>query len=128
VAVRANVIRMAHGDFDTEDDGSGHGISIEGGFENRITANLVTRNANSGIYIDSDSADNVVRFNIVVLNGGPDLFDGSVGGLTAGTANTWQANLALTSSPAGLRGGLFGGFLGGLLGGLGSFLGGLLGP
>ena len=73
---------------------------------NTISANLVMDNDLDGIHLDLNSSGNTISGNTAMGNGaaigGFDLFDASMGGGTAGTANTWAGNKALTRSPAGL--------------------------
>jgi hypothetical protein len=58
--------------------------------------------AKTGILVDNGSSGNVLRHNTVGGSGGT-CTDGSSGGGTAGTANTWTSNTASVSSdPAGI--------------------------
>jgi len=71
-----------------------------------ISGNIVMNNDGDGIDATSSASSNTISGNMAMGNGvavgGFDLFDGSIGFLTAGTANTWAGNKAQTRSPAGL--------------------------
>lgn len=69
--------------------------------KNRITGNTISGSANFGIGIYNGSA-NVLSANRITTSGVFDASDATLGGGTAGTANTWAANRCLTDSPDGL--------------------------
>lgn len=69
--------------------------------KNRITGNSISGSINFGIGIYDGSA-NVINANHIVTSGALDASDATIGGGTAGTANTWTKNRCLTDSPDGL--------------------------
>jgi parallel beta-helix repeat protein len=92
---------------------TGDGISVEGSFNNNIDGNVAKYNGRNGIAVDVDSSNNTIQNNVAVRNnarnaapdpvfGGYDYFDASIGGGTAGTANTYKKNSGRTESPVGL--------------------------
>jgi len=84
----------------------GDGIHLIQSNDNTISGNLVMANDRDGIDLDINCNSNTISGNTAMGNGdafgGFDLSDASDGGGTAGTANTWAGNKALTRSPAGL--------------------------
>ena len=74
-----------------------------------VTGNTVTNTATTGaagtgvgIFMQDSSSGGTVSGNSVSGSAVLDCQDDSVGGGTAGTANTWTANIGATSSPTGL--------------------------
>ena len=88
-------------DNEIEDSG-GDAIHVDGD-GNTVTDNEIEDSGGDGIQVDGDG--NLVTDNEIEDSGGFDCRDTSVGGGTAGTANTWTDNDGDTSSPAGLCGG-----------------------
>jgi len=82
------------------------GIQLTSATGNVISANMATDSDLNGIDVDALSTGNTISGNTAMENGdafgGFDLLDHSLGGGTAGTANTWAGNKAKTRSPAGL--------------------------
>jgi len=73
---------------------------------NTISANMLLGNAGDGIFLDAASSGNTISGNTAMNDGlafgGFDLLDLSNGSGTAGTANTWTGNKALTRRPSSL--------------------------
>jgi len=94
--VSGNIVKNNHGD----------GIELLQLLSSSISGNIVMNNDGDGIDATSSASSNTISGNMAMGNGvavgGFDLFDGSIGFLTAGTANTWAGNKAQTRSPAGL--------------------------
>jgi len=67
-----------------------------------LSDNNSQNNGEDGIGIASGNSGNTINHNTMRGNAVFDAFDGSAGGGTAGTANTWTNNNCKTSSPAGL--------------------------
>lgn len=68
-----------------------------------ISGNTLTDSAFfDGVYVDPDSAGNHITGNTILDNKEHDCHDDSVGAGTAGTANFWQGNNALTENRPGL--------------------------
>jgi hypothetical protein len=98
-----------------EGSGDGYGMYVGGpGTESEIDPSLAessTDNAFSanetlksqvGIFADTDTGWNTFTKNVASGNSSDDLFDGSTGTGTEGTANSWVKSTCTTSSPAGL--------------------------
>jgi parallel beta-helix repeat protein len=69
---------------------------------NTLRGNTVSSSTNDGILASSSSGGNTIVRNNSELNTGLDAQDGSIGSGTAGTANSWEANVCTTSDPSGL--------------------------
>jgi parallel beta-helix repeat protein len=84
----------------------GDGIRLDQVLGSTISGNMVLNSDGNGIDVLSNSTGNTISGNTAMGNGpnfgGFDLFDASIGSGTAGTANTWAGNKALTRSPGGL--------------------------
>ncbi|MES2460450.1 MAG: right-handed parallel beta-helix repeat-containing protein [Armatimonadota bacterium] len=84
-----------------------HGIFVQTTSTSQFTQNVISSNAQVGIQVEatstnnlfggSPSAGNTLTGNVVL-----DAGDASVGGGTAGTANTWIGNTGGTSNPIGI--------------------------
>jgi parallel beta-helix repeat protein len=112
VQATGNLVRNNIEACPASDDGppvSGVGFAVLGGHDVTITGNVVTGNTatgetlfTAGIVVVSgfegaEPKDNVVRGNVIVNNGPPDiLWD------QTGTGNVFQANACHTSDPAGI--------------------------
>jgi len=96
VTVSSNIVKNNQGD----------GIRLVQLLSSTLSGNVVMDDDGDGIDATSSSSSNTISGNTAMGNGltvgGFDLFDGSIGFLTAGTANTWLNNKAQTRSPSGL--------------------------
>jgi len=85
---------------------AGRGIVLSASNNNAVTSNKALNNVGDGIAAIFNSGGNIIHFNTAMGNGvsfgGFDLLDLTVGGGTAGTANTWASNTAATRDPIGL--------------------------
>lgn len=92
---------------DIENNG-GSGIFLNGANENLLKSNHIENNGAAafgdmdGIHADKNSSGNEILTNQLGGNVSYDCADDSSGTGTAGTANTWQNDHGLTSSPPGL--------------------------
>ena len=78
------------------------GISLANGDSNQIRRNHSRNNGRDGIRADSASTDNTFSRNHMRQNTEHDCHDDSVGGGTAGTANSWRGNHGRTENRPGL--------------------------
>lgn len=69
--------------------------------DNRILTNQIEGSGFDGIHV-YDGAGNQLSKNRIETSGGTDAVDDTIGGGTAGTANTWTKNKGATSVPPGL--------------------------
>ncbi len=68
---------------------------------NRLLINTIDDSGVDGIHV-FDGEGNLIQNNEMTNSGSTDSVDDTVGGGTAGTANTWKNNICSSSSPAGL--------------------------
>jgi parallel beta-helix repeat protein len=107
--VRGNTVIGSVG-FDLSDENWGNGIGLQNGDNNTIEGNTLKFNARHGFFADADSEGNLIKNNFSFLNGasvpygidGFDYQDDSIGGGTAGTANTYRNNTGRHDKPNGL--------------------------
>ncbi|MBV9658693.1 MAG: right-handed parallel beta-helix repeat-containing protein [Verrucomicrobia bacterium] len=66
-----------------------------------ISNNTSENNAADGIFVNSDTSNNLLKNNKLTNNGAFDAQDNSVGAGTCGTANTWQNNKCQTDNRGG---------------------------
>jgi parallel beta-helix repeat protein len=78
------------------------GISLVNTDNSVIRHNYTLKNDRDGIRANGASAGNTFNSNKSGRNGEHDYHDDSVGGLTAGTANTWELNKGKTENRTGL--------------------------
>ena len=69
---------------------------------NTLRRNTVSSSLNDGFLVDSSSGGNLFVRNNSQLNSTFDAQDNSTGAGTAGTDNSWEANICTSSDPSGL--------------------------
>jgi parallel beta-helix repeat protein len=89
-------------------ENGGAGFAIVDSDLNTLSNNKAEKNGTDGILVTGTSAGNLLNKNNAKKNdqlavGAFDLHDTTIGGGTAGTANTWTNNKAGTASPAGIK-------------------------
>ncbi len=78
------------------------GIGLYNGDDNVVAHNKSKDNGRDGLFVDQDSAGNVLDDNRMQANADHDCDDQSTGTGTAGTANTWKKNKGDTQNRPGL--------------------------
>lgn len=81
---------------------TGYGIFVSDSSNNDVRGNTSATNSKDGIRVEGTSSNNLFRGNTAFGNLLYDAEDLTVGGGTAGTANTWQFNTLTVKNPAGL--------------------------